>query len=214
MPKILVTGGLGYIGSHTVVELHNQGYEVVIIDDLSNTSLNVLSNVCKITNSSLNFVELDLKNSVKTKEFISNNNDIDGVIHFAASKAVGESVEDPLKYYNNNLSSMINLLKELIKLNRQINFIFSSSATVYGKPINLPITEFEPIKKAESPYGNTKQIGEEIIRDLVISNSNFKAISLRYFNPIGAHSSALIGELTNRGSSEFSSVYYSNSNWN
>ena len=153
MPKILVTGGLGYIGSHTVVELHNQGYEVIIIDDLSNTSLNVLSNVCKITNSSLNFVELDLKNSVKTKEFISNNNDIDGVIHFAASKAVGESVEDPLKYYNNNLSSMINLLKELIKLNRQINFIFSSSATVYGKPINLPITEFEPIKKAESPYG-------------------------------------------------------------
>ena len=195
MSKILVTGGLGYIGSHTVVELHNQGYEVVIIDDLSNTSLNVLSNVCKITNSSLNFVELDLKNSVKTKEFISNNNDIDGVIHFAASKAVGESVEDPLKYYNNNLSSMINLLKELIKLNRQINFIFSSSATVYGKPINLPITEFEPIKKAESPYGNTKQIGEEIIRDLVISNSNFKAISLRYFNPIGAHSSSLIGEL-------------------
>ena len=195
MPKILVTGGLGYIGSHTVVELHNQGYEVIIIDDLSNTSLNVLSNVCKITNSSLNFVELDLKNSVKTKEFISNNNDIDGVIHFAASKAVGESVEDPLKYYNNNLSSMINLLKELIKLNRQINFIFSSSATVYGKPINLPITEFEPIKKAESPYGNTKQIGEEIIRDLVISNSNFKAISLRYFNPIGAHSSSLIGEL-------------------
>ena len=171
MPKILVTGGLGYIGSHTVVELHNQGYEVIIIDDLSNTSLNVLSNVCKITNSSLNFVELDLKNSVKTKEFISNNNDIDGVIHFAASKAVAESVEDPLKYYNNNLSSMINLLKELIKLNRQINFIFSSSATVYGKPINLPITEFEPIKKAESPYGNTKQIGEEIIRDLVISNS-------------------------------------------
>ena len=148
MPKILVTGGLGYIGSHTVVELHIQGYEVIIIDDLSNTSLNVVSNVCKITNSSLNFVELDLKNSVKTKEFISNNNDIDGVIHFAASKAVAESVEDPLKYYNNNLSSMINLLKELIKLNRQINFIFSSSATVYGKPINLPITEFEPIKKA------------------------------------------------------------------
>ena len=195
MSKILVTGGLGYIGSHTVVELHNQGYEITIVDDLSNTSLDVLKRINKITNSSINYVNLDLKNVEATKIFISENNDIDGVIHFAASKAVGESVDNPLKYYINNISSLTNLLNELKDLNKKINFIFSSSATVYGKPINVPITELEPIKNAESPYGNTKQIGEEIIRDLVNSNSNFKAISLRYFNPIGAHSSALIGEL-------------------
>ena len=195
MPKILVTGGLGYIGSHTVVELHNQGFEVIIVDDLSNTSLDVLERVNKITNSSINYVNLDLKNIEATKIFISENNDIDGVIHFAASKAVGESVENPLKYYTNNLFSLTNLLNELKDLNKEINFIFSSSATVYGNPEIVPITESEPIKKAESPYGNTKQIGEEIIKDLVYSNSNFKAISLRYFNPIGAHSSAMIGEL-------------------
>lgn len=195
MSKILVTGGLGYIGSHTVVELHNQGYEITIVDDLSNTSLDVLERINKITNSSINYVNLDLKNVEETKIFISENNDIDGVIHFAASKAVGESVDNPLKYYINNISSLTNLLNELKDLNKKINFIFSSSATVYGKPINVPINELEPIKDAESPYGNTKQIGEEIIRDLVNSNSNFKAISLRYFNPIGAHSSAMIGEL-------------------
>jgi len=195
MSKILVTGGLGYIGSHTVVELHNQGFEVIIVDDLSNTSLDVLERINKITNSSINYVNLDLKNIEATKIFISENNDIDGVIHFAASKAVGESVENPLKYYTNNLFSLTNLLNELKDLNKEINFIFSSSATVYGNPEIVPITESEPIKKAESPYGNTKQIGEEIIKDLVYSNSNFKAISLRYFNPIGAHSSAMIGEL-------------------
>ena len=195
MSKILVTGGLGYIGSHTVVELHNQGYEITIVDDLSNTSLDVLERINKITNSSINYVNLDLKNVEATKIFISENNDIDGVIHFAASKAVGESVDNPLKYYINNISSLTNLLNELKDLNKKINFIFSSSATVYGKSINVPITELEPIKNAESPYGNTKQIGEEIIRDLVNSNSNFKAISLRYFNPIGAHLSAMIGEL-------------------
>jgi len=195
MPKILVTGGLGYIGSHTVVELHNQGFEVIIVDDLSNTSLDILERINKITNSSINYVNLDLKNIEATKIFISENNDIDGVIHFAASKAVGESVENPLKYYTNNLFSLTNLLNELKDLNKEINFIFSSSATVYGNPEIVPITESEPIKKAESPYGNTKQIGEEIIKDLVYSNSNFKAISLRYFNPIGAHSSAMIGEL-------------------
>jgi len=195
MPKILVTGGLGYIGSHTVVELHKQGFEVIIVDDLSNTSLDVLERVNKITNSSINYVNLDLKNIEATKIFISENNDIDGVIHFAASKAVGESVENPLKYYTNNLFSLTNLLNELNDLNKEINFIFSSSATVYGNPEIVPITESEPIKKAESPYGNTKQIGEDIIKDLVYSNSNFKAISLRYFNPIGAHSSSMIGEL-------------------
>ena len=195
MSKILVTGGLGYIGSHTVVELHNQGFEVIIVDNLSNTSLDVLERINKITNFSVNYVNLDLKNIEATKIFISENNDIDGVIHFAASKAVGESVENPLKYYTNNLFSLTNLLNELKDLNKEINFIFSSSATVYGNPEIVPITESEPIKKAESPYGNTKQIGEEIIKDLVYSNSNFKAISLRYFNPIGAHSSAMIGEL-------------------
>ena len=195
MPKILVTGGLGYIGSHTVVELHKQGFEVIIVDDLSNTSLDILERINIITNSSINYVNLDLKNIEATKIFISENNDIDGVIHFAASKAVGESVENPLKYYTNNLFSLTNLLNELKDLNKEINFIFSSSATVYGNPEIVPITESEPIKKAESPYGNTKQIGEEIIKDLVYSNSNFKAISLRYFNPIGAHSSAMIGEL-------------------
>ena len=195
MSKILVTGGLGYIGSHTVVELHNQGFEVIIVDDLSNTSLDVLERINKITNSSINYVNLDLKNIEATKIFISENNDIDGVIHFAASKAVGESVENPLKYYTNNLFSLTNLLNELKDLNKEINFIFSSSATVYGNPEIVPITESEPIKKAESPYGNTKQIGEDIIKDLVYSNSNFKAISLRYFNPIGAHSSSMIGEL-------------------
>ena len=195
MSKILVTGGLGYIGSHTVVELHNQGFEVIIVDDLSNTSLDVLERINKIINSSINYVNLDLKNIEATKIFISENNDIDGVIHFAASKAVGESVENPLKYYTNNLFSLTNLLNELKDLNKEINFIFSSSATVYGNPEIVPITESEPIKKAESPYGNTKQIGEDIIKDLVYSNSNFKAISLRYFNPIGAHSSSMIGEL-------------------
>ena len=195
MSKILVTGGLGYIGSHTVVELHNQGFEVIIVDDLSNTSLDVLERINKITNSSINYVNLDLKNIEATKIFISENNDIDGVIHFAASKAVGESVENPLKYYTNNLFSLTNLLNELKDLNKEINFIFSSSATVYGNPEIVPITESESIKKAESPYGNTKKIGEDIIKDLVYSNSNFKAISLRYFNPIGAHSSSMIGEL-------------------
>jgi UDP-glucose 4-epimerase len=195
MSKILVTGGLGYIGSHTVVELHNQGFEVIIVDDLSNTSLDVLERINKITNSSINYVNLDLKNIEATKIFISENNDIDGVIHFAASKAVGESVENPLKYYSNNLFSLINLLEALKDLNNPIKFIFSSSATVYGDPEILPITENESIKVAESPYGNTKQIGEEILYDLTQSNSDFKVISLRYFNPIGAHISAEIGEL-------------------
>ncbi|MBT5233189.1 MAG: SDR family NAD(P)-dependent oxidoreductase, partial [Flavobacteriaceae bacterium] len=195
MSKILVTGGLGYIGSHTVVELVNKGYKVVIVDDLSNSSLSVLDGINKICNKSIKFEKLDLRNIKSTKDFIENNKDIGGVIHFAASKAVGESVENPLKYYTNNLFSLTNLLNELKNLNKEINFIFSSSATVYGDPKALPITESEPIKKAESPYGNTKQIGEEIIKDLVNSSSNFNAISLRYFNPIGAHPSALIGEL-------------------
>ena len=195
MSKILVTGGLGYIGSHTVVELINKGYEVVIVDDLSNSSLRVLDGINKICNKSIKFEKLDLRNIKFTKDFIENNKDIDGVIHFAASKAVGESVENPLKYYSNNLFSLINLSEALKDLNKPIKFIFSSSATVYGDPKILPITENESIKVAESPYGNTKQIGEEILYDLTKSNSDFKVISLRYFNPIGAHISAEIGEL-------------------
>ena len=195
MSKILVTGGLGYIGSHTVVELVNKGYEVVIVDDLSNSSLSVLDGINKIYNKSIKFEELDLRNIKFTKDFIENNKDIDGIIHFAASKAVGESVENPLKYYSNNLFSLINLSEALKDLNKPIKFIFSSSATVYGDPKILPITENESIKVAESPYGNTKQIGEEILYDLTKSNSDFKVISLRYFNPIGAHISAEIGEL-------------------
>ena len=195
MSKILVTGGLGYIGSHTVVDLHKNGHQIIIIDDLSNSSLKVIEGINEITNSYINFVELDLKDFEQTKSFVKENKDIDGVIHFAASKAVGESVEDPLKYYTNNISSLLNLLNALKSLERKINFIFSSSATVYGKPEMLPITENESIKVAESPYGNTKQIGEEILHDLVKSSPNFNVISLRYFNPIGAHDSALIGEL-------------------
>ena len=184
MSKILVTGGLGYIGSHTVVELHKSGHEIVIIDDLSNSSLKILDGINEILNFNINFIELDLKNFKQTKSFVKENKDIDGVIHFAASKAVGESVEDPLKYYTNNISSLLNLLNALKSLEIKINFIFSSSATVYGKPEILPITENESIKVAESPYGNTKQIGEEILFDLVKSSPNFNVISLRYFNPL------------------------------
>ena len=195
MSKILVTGGLGYIGSHTVVELCSNGYEVIIVDDLSNSSLSILDGIESITKNSIKFVELDLKNLELTESFIKSNNDIYGVIHFAASKAVGESVDNPLKYYYNNIISLLNLLTALKKLDKKINFIFSSSATVYGKPDILPITELESIKIAESPYGNTKQIGEEILFDLVKSSTNFNVLSLRYFNPIGAHNSALIGEL-------------------
>ena len=195
MSKILVTGGLGYIGSHTVVELVNKGYEVIIVDNLSNSSLSVLKGINKICNKSINFEKLDLRNFRLTRDYIKNNKDIDGIIHFAASKAVGESVENPLKYYSNNLFTLINLLNALKELNKQINFIFSSSATVYGDPEIIPISENESIKLAESPYGNTKQIGEEILYDLTRADSNFKVISLRYFNPVGAHSSSRIGEL-------------------
>ena len=192
--KILVTGGLGYIGSHTVVELQNNGFEVVIIDDLSNTSKNVLNGIVAITGITPNFYELDLKDETKVNSFFKQHNDISGVIHFAAHKAVGESVENPLMYYKNNLVTLINMISNLEK--HQIsNFIFSSSCTVYGESKEQPITENATILKAESPYGNTKQIGEEIIADVCKANKNFKAIALRYFNPVGAHESAKIGEL-------------------
>jgi UDP-glucose 4-epimerase len=194
MAKILVTGGLGFIGSHTVVELQNKGFEVVIIDDLSNSSIDVLNRITSITGIAPSFEKLDLKEKSKVQTFFIEHQDIQGVIHFAASKAVGESVDKPLQYYENNISTLVYVLQELQKLDTA-NFIFSSSCTVYGQADELPITENAPIKKAESPYGNTKQIGEEIIQDTCKVTSHLKAIALRYFNPIGAHKSAKIGEL-------------------
>ncbi|WP_040281267.1 UDP-glucose 4-epimerase GalE [Psychroserpens damuponensis] len=194
MKKILVTGGLGFIGSHTVVELQNEGFEVVIIDDLSNSSESVLEGITSITHKKPIFEKLDLKNKAAVAHFFKSHSDISGVIHFAASKAVGESVENPLLYYENNLNTLIYMLKYVLGL-QESNFIFSSSCTVYGQADTMPITENAPVKPAESPYGNTKQIGEEIIRDTCKANQKLKAIALRYFNPIGAHPSAKIGEL-------------------
>ena len=190
--NILVTGGLGFIGSHTVVELQNEGFEVVIIDDLSNSKIEVLDGITAITGIKPKFVQLDLKNKDLLIDFFENH-DVQGVIHFAASKAVGESVQEPLKYYENNILSLVNLLQEMT--NRGVNnFIFSSSCTVYGQADEMPITEKALIKPAESPYGNTKQIGEEIILD-TSKVTDLRAIALRYFNPIGAHESIKIGEL-------------------
>ncbi|MCK5401297.1 MAG: UDP-glucose 4-epimerase GalE [Flavobacteriaceae bacterium] len=194
MGKILVTGGLGFIGSHTVVELQNEGFDVVIIDDLSNSSIDVLDGITSITKITPIFENFDLKDKPKVQAFFKVHQDIVGVIHFAASKAVGESVEKPLLYYENNINPLIYILQELQKLEAS-NFIFSSSCTVYGQADDLPITENAPIKKAESPYGNTKQIGEEIIKDTCLVSPNLNAIALRYFNPIGAHESTKIGEL-------------------
>ena len=191
--KILVTGGLGFIGSHTVVELQNQGFEVVIIDNLSNTSLNVLDGIANITGINTAFENLDLREKEKVQDFFKRHRDISGVIHFAASKAVGESVGNPLLYYENNLNTLIYLLQEL-QYQPEANFIFSSSCTVYGQAEKMPITEDASIQTAMSPYGNTKQIGEEIITDTT-KVTNINAILLRYFNPIGAHPSAEIGEL-------------------
>ena len=194
MGKILVTGGLGYIGSHTVVELQNSGFDVVIIDDLSNSSIDVLDGIASITGITPVFENLDLRDKPKVQAFFKAHQDLQGIIHFAASKAVGESVEKPLLYYENNINTLVYVLQEMQKLEID-NFIFSSSCTVYGQADELPITENAPVKKAESPYGNTKQIGEEIIEDSCKVNQNLHAVSLRYFNPIGAHESAKIGEL-------------------
>ncbi|WP_299520475.1 UDP-glucose 4-epimerase GalE [Winogradskyella sp.] len=192
--KILVTGGLGFIGSHTVVELQNEGFDVIIIDDLSNSSIDVLDGITAITGVKPHFEKLDLKERSKVEGFFATHNDIAGVIHFAASKAVGESVQKPLMYYENNINTLVYVLKEIEKLEHQ-NFIFSSSCTVYGQADKLPITENAPVKPAESPYGNTKQIGEEIIKETCKVNASLKSIALRYFNPIGAHPSTQIGEL-------------------
>lgn len=192
--KIVVTGGLGYIGSHTVVALLNQGHEVVIVDNLSNSSFSVLEGITEITDKTPEFYKFDLRDKDSVTEFFDENDDIDGIIHFAASKAVGESVEKPLLYYENNINALVYILQEM-KRKSLSNFIFSSSCTVYGQADELPITENAPVKKAASPYGNTKKIGEDIIEDFCKSQNAFKAISLRYFNPIGAHPSAKIGEL-------------------
>ncbi|MEN8804683.1 MAG: UDP-glucose 4-epimerase GalE [Wenyingzhuangia sp.] len=190
--KILVTGGLGFIGSHTVVALQNSGFDVVIIDNLSNTTIDVLNQITDITGIKPDFESIDLRNKGKVKSFFDQY-EVEGIIHFAASKAVGESMHKPLDYYENNLSTLIYLLQEM-RDRKLDHFIFSSSCTVYGQADKLPITERAPVKKAESVYGNTKQIGEEIIQDSCTAYG-INAIALRYFNPIGAHESLKIGEL-------------------
>jgi len=191
--KIVVTGGLGFIGSHTVVELQNEGFEVVVIDNLSNSSEGVLDGIVNITGKRPVFEKIDLRDKGAVQNFFKKHQDVSGVIHFAASKAVGESVGNPLLYYENNINSLVYILQELKELPNS-NFIFSSSCTVYGQAEKMPITEDAPIQAAMSPYGNTKQIGEEIITDSA-KVTNINSILLRYFNPIGAHPSAEIGEL-------------------
>ena len=192
--KILVTGGTGYIGSHTTVELIERGFDVVIVDNLYNSEANVVDRIQKITGVKPILEVFDLCDLVKLDRFIQKHKDISAVIHFAAFKAVGESVHKPLDYYRNNLMSLINIL-EVMKRYSIPDLVFSSSCTVYGQPEKLPVTEDAPLQPATSPYGNTKQICEAIIKDTTTSDKNVKAISLRYFNPIGAHPSALIGEL-------------------
>ncbi|PXY45023.1 UDP-glucose 4-epimerase GalE [Flavobacterium hydrophilum] len=191
--KIVVTGGLGFIGSHTVVELQNENFEVIVIDNLSNSSIEVLDGIERITGKKPLFEQIDLRDKTAVQNFFKKYDDVSGVIHFAASKAVGESVQNPLLYYENNISSLVYILQELNK-KPEANFIFSSSCTVYGQAEKMPIAESTPIQPAMSPYGNTKQIGEEIITD-VTKVSNLNAILLRYFNPVGAHESNEIGEL-------------------
>ena len=192
--KILVTGGTGYIGSHTSVELINEGFDVVIIDNLYNSEAEVIERIHTITGIRPTLEILDVCDKTKLDEFFRKYKDISAIIHFAAYKAVSESVSKPLNYYNNNLVSLINLLDSMKRYGIN-DLVFSSSCTVYGQPEKLPVTEDAPLQPATSPYGNTKQIGEEIIRDTTFSDENIRAIALRYFNPIGAHPSGLIGEL-------------------
>ena len=194
MKKIVVTGGTGYIGSHTVIELLKNNYDVHIIDNLSNSDISMLDRIQKITNKRPSFTQVDLRDKAKVNAYFDSASDIMGVIHFAALKSVGESVKMPTKYYENNVAGLCNLL-EAISKNNIANIVFSSSATVYGSPDMLPVTEKSPIGFTPSPYGATKQMCERIIEDFTYSNTNFSAISLRYFNPIGAHDSGLIGEL-------------------
>jgi UDP-glucose 4-epimerase len=192
MAQILVTGGLGFIGSHTAVELINAGHQPILIDNLCNSTASVLDGIESITGQRPIFERVDLKNKSEVRNFFGRYSSLDGIIHFAAFKAVGESVHKPLEYYENNVTSLVYLLQEMRDLNLT-NLIFSSSCTVYGQAEELPITENSPVQAALSPYGNTKQIGEEIIVDAVKAY-NFQTISLRYFNPVGAHPSAQIGE--------------------
>ena len=193
MKQILVTGGTGYIGSHTTVELQKAGYEVVIVDNLSNSSMDVLDGIEKITGRRPFFEQFDLTDMDKVDDFFGRYPMIEAIIHFAASKAVGESVDKPLLYYRNNLVSLMNVLECQLKYEVP-SIVFSSSCTVYGQPDQLPVTENTPRKDAESPYGNTKKVNEDILRDTIAANPQIKGIALRYFNPVGAHPSALIGE--------------------
>lgn len=192
MGKILVTGGTGFIGSHTAVELINAGYEIILVDNFSNSNRRILTQLETILGQQPEFVELDLCDEAKVKEFVAMHPEITGVIHFAAYKAVGESVQQPLKYYRNNFYSLINLINAF---DSKIDLVFSSSCTVYGQPDQLPVTEDAPVKRAESPYGNTKQIAEEILTETCAVTPSLKVTSLRYFNPVGAHETSLIGEL-------------------
>ena len=194
MKQILVTGGTGFIGSHTTVELQTAGYEVIIVDNLSNSGIEVLDGIEKITGIRPAFEQFDLTDLEKVDALFAKYPGIVAIIHFAASKAVGESVEKPLLYYRNNLVSLINLLECQIKYGVN-NLVFSSSCTVYGQPDKLPVTEQTPRKDAESPYGNTKRVNEDILQNTIQANPQLKGIALRYFNPVGAHPSALIGEL-------------------
>lgn len=194
MKKILVTGGCGYIGSHTIVDLIEHGFDVISIDDNSRSTTYLLDGIEKITGKKLKNYTVDLKNYDDTRAVFQENEDISGIIHFAAYKAVGESVQQPLIYFENNLFSLINLLKCVREFSIP-NFVFSSSCTVYGNPDSIPVTETSPIKRAESPYGATKQMGEEIILEYVKAHGETNCVLLRYFNPVGAHPSSLIGEL-------------------
>ncbi|HEX2921140.1 MAG TPA: UDP-glucose 4-epimerase GalE [Bacteroidales bacterium] len=192
--RILVTGGTGYIGSHTAVELLEAGFDVIIIDNLFNSEAGVIEGINRITGKKSSLEIFDLCDADRLDAFFKKNNDIAAIIHFAAYKAVGESVNKPLEYYRNNLVSLMNILDGMKKYNIS-HFVFSSSCTVYGQPDTLPVAENAPLQPAASPYGNTKQVGESILRDTTSANPNLNAISLRYFNPIGAHPSGLIGEL-------------------
>lgn len=192
--RILVTGGTGFIGSHTVVELHKAGYEVLIVDDLSNSHIGVLDGIQEITGIRPAFEQFNLQDRARLDALFASRGPIDAVIHFAAAKSVGESVRKPLAYYRNNLVSLINLL-DAMRTHGTAGIVFSSSCTVYGQPEKLPVTEEAPFQKAASPYGNTKRICEEILQDAIAAEDFLRGIALRYFNPIGAHPSALIGEL-------------------
>lgn len=194
MNQILVTGGTGYIGSHTAVELQNAGFEVVIVDNFSNSGIEVLDGIEKITGIKPAFEEFDLIEKEKVSAFFGKYPNIEAIIHFAAFKAVGESVANPIKYYRNNLDSLVNILEAMDQFNIS-GIVFSSSCTVYGQPESLPVNENAPVVKANSPYGNTKQISEEIIQDMLVACPKLRAIALRYFNPVGAHPTAFIGEL-------------------